>query len=701
MDFTDASVTALDVLTQLNTNELLIHDTSIGALQTQVDFTDASVTALDVLTQFHIAELLVHDASIGVNQAELLIHDTSIGVHTTQITNLDSSFGLYETRINLDSSFGNIKLGDLSDVSIIGTIDGSSLVYESDGSYWTYGVSSSGGGGEGVTFTYVDGSIAAAIAGPDASIVFTDASVTALDVLTQFHIAELLIHDASIGALQSPSVGSGTIYITSGGNDSTGDGSSGSPYLTIDRALADIYRKIINGDIVIDIGSGTFDLTTSTMEMLSNLQGIGSLTILGDENSVRTITYNSHNGSNNCQVDLDDTGMSVDAYKQMWAYDSTFVDGDTAPIFENGATFIIAPNRSTWNPTHIIDTNTILEIPDSIDNFEISNLSGVSLKFKLVEIYANTQARVTFNGQIDCLAVRFKILKNETWSGTVQPTLKCGINFIGLLSAIICDTMMEVHAVKPGLLVYPLLDYQYSSVPSVSGWGLKVYGNIKAYGVIINGYNKAVQIMNGGSLSTDISNAFWMIDDCETAFVFESGAQLYTKSTQKIYFDTSLGYILGLANADDVDIFVKIHEGVQQGDYSNIAKKDGTFPYVSPSKRISIEIPEVFPEILNDQTANLPYNDITYIIVGSTSEDRAVYFRYIVMRDTSIQEGRGSLVWKGGSSYQIFSDYQGDDVGISVFDGDISGTDIRLKITMDNSDTNDTTFNYSQEIIKL
>ena len=72
--------------------------------------------------------------------------DASFALYET-ILNLDSSFALYETKINIDSSISNIELGALIDVSITGVQDGSSLIYEAGGSFWTYGT----GGGAGAT----------------------------------------------------------------------------------------------------------------------------------------------------------------------------------------------------------------------------------------------------------------------------------------------------------------------------------------------------------------------------------------------------------------------------------------------------------------------------------------------------------------------------------------------------------------------
>ena len=70
-----------------------------------------------------------------------------------------------------------------------------------------------------------------------------------------------------------------TLYVDTGGNDSTGDGSSGTPYLTIGKAIAHFVEKYayINTDCTIAVGGGTFSITAALD--LAGLTIPGSLTI--------------------------------------------------------------------------------------------------------------------------------------------------------------------------------------------------------------------------------------------------------------------------------------------------------------------------------------------------------------------------------------------------------------------------------------
>lgn len=54
-----------------------------------------------------------------------------------------------------------------------------------------------------------------------------------------------------------------TYYVRTTGNDSTGDGSAGTPFATVGRALDEIYKWVADENtITIDIGEGTFSETT-------------------------------------------------------------------------------------------------------------------------------------------------------------------------------------------------------------------------------------------------------------------------------------------------------------------------------------------------------------------------------------------------------------------------------------------------------
>lgn len=60
-----------------------------------------------------------------------------------------------------------------------------------------------------------------------------------------------------------------TIYVTTGGNDSTGNGSQGSPYLTISKA----YDSAISNDIIIINDSGTYTVVEGGANQITTVGG--------------------------------------------------------------------------------------------------------------------------------------------------------------------------------------------------------------------------------------------------------------------------------------------------------------------------------------------------------------------------------------------------------------------------------------------
>jgi hypothetical protein len=69
-----------------------------------------------------------------------------------------------------------------------------------------------------------------------------------------------------------------TYYVRTTGNDTTGDGSSGTPWLTVSRALDEIYKWVADENtITIDVGEGTFNESTlsPTYAYGSNLYVVG------------------------------------------------------------------------------------------------------------------------------------------------------------------------------------------------------------------------------------------------------------------------------------------------------------------------------------------------------------------------------------------------------------------------------------------
>lgn len=93
-----------------------------------------------------------------------------------------------------------------------------------------------------------------------------------------------------------------TIYVSTSGNDASGDGSEGKPFKTIQKAINSVPKDLGNKEIIINIASGTY----SEEVMISGFYG-GLLRL-----AVETVTINSLSIFDSCVV-VSGTSLSIAA----------------------------------------------------------------------------------------------------------------------------------------------------------------------------------------------------------------------------------------------------------------------------------------------------------------------------------------------------------------------------------------------------
>ena len=97
--------------------------------------------------------------------------------------------------------------------------------------------------------------------------------------------------------------------------------------------------------------------------------------------------------------------------------------------------------------------------------------------------------------------------------------------------------------------------------------------------------------------------------------------------------------------------------------------------------------------------STLTANATTNINVGTVATDHGVIINYSLSRDTLYAAGH-ILVLNKTASVEYDHDWFGDDAGLTVA-ADIDTGNLRLNMTVDNSDANDITFNYNKTAITL
>lgn len=199
---------------------------------------------------------------------------------------------------------------------------------------------------------------------------------------------------------------SDTIYVSTSGNDASGDGSESSPYKSIQKAIDSIPRKLENRTITINIASGTYseDVTISgfsgaplrintgtiTVNSLSTfdsciiIEGTG-LTIAANG---KTYGLHVHRGAALiCQIPITVNGASYGVYV---GYGSRFIGRDTVTV--NSCTYAVT---STF-AAHV----SISTLTGARNNNGIQASGGIAAVGTIVTSMASTVYLTSSGGRI-------------------------------------------------------------------------------------------------------------------------------------------------------------------------------------------------------------------------------------------------------------------------------------------------------------
>lgn len=160
-------------------------------------------------------------------------------------------------------------------------------------------------------------------------------------------------------------------YVRTNGNDSTGDGSTGTPWLTIKKAVA----TVTNGDTIL-VGDGTYAendggtlllkrIFTSYVTIQPELGAAGAVTITTTSGTIGTYVSASAAYYRFKWITFTTIAGAANAFRINQAADHldfqncifTPVDGATATLFIN--------NASTWNVSNISFTNCTFNKPST------------------------------------------------------------------------------------------------------------------------------------------------------------------------------------------------------------------------------------------------------------------------------------------------------------------------------------------------
>ena len=248
-----------------------------------------------------IAEIIIHEDDVSVGTAgtinfgnNLSATPVFLGVTTVSLDSLPTT-DLTGTITNAQLA-GSIANAKLANSTISGVSLGSNLAELTPGNF--------------ITGTEYDGSTARTFA-VDATSANTASKIVARDASGDFSAGEITATNFVIdGQSTSLVIGSNTtLYVSTTGNDSTGDGSSGSPWATIGKASEYLSVRRIKKDVVVtvELAAGTYTYTST--DRLDHPQGnqikyvgaspVGTkprgTTLNGDGNRGYTVTSENHN----------------------------------------------------------------------------------------------------------------------------------------------------------------------------------------------------------------------------------------------------------------------------------------------------------------------------------------------------------------------------------------------------------------------
>ncbi len=358
------------------------------------------------------------------------------------------------------------------------------------------------------------------------------------------------------------------IYVTTTGNDTTGDGSLGNPYLTIFRALQDIGQfGIILNTVNINISSGTFTWGADEQQIMSSIQIFtGSLNFIGELNTEKTGLTLTPDGSNPFLYDVTGGTMTTSAHKGHLILEGS----DYFPIQNNTTNQLTAQDR----------------LGASVSIYSIGTTIQVDNEFSLcLDTFAYQQASLLF--------------KNINFNGDIS--IRNSSSFISMYA---CNVNGDIGVSSNGKL-----DFESGSVfGKINSSSVRLFlfhFNIDAGGTTNYPLQTSfgVTVLRGGLLSNPSSNYCIFAKDSEiynnngtagkdrgicfinaTTAIYADSASFDSKSANTVQFDT----ITNVVDSDDYKN-ISISIPTVSGTISGNIRADASEEYINITDATYIE----------------------------------------------------------------------------------------------------------------
>ncbi len=475
------------------------------------------------------------------------------------------------------------------------------------------------------------------------------------------------------------------LYVSTTGDDTTGDGTVGSPYNTLLRTFQSLPRTLSNVAISINMGSGVFTFGDIEKRALGDryysscsIVLAGTMVVIEDdvvfvENTYATMEYTATKA-----------GVTVTANE----WQKYYVDdgGKYYPIGNNAAgsdnfntTFLRLGRSKTMD---VVDNATTLDITaTSDDNILELNFPGLSvveftaLRFNrgITESIKLTKLKTYTEFDFGC-----KFYAEDVLLGDYNDQIVNAVGFVGC----VFDCYSAFFAINSRDAVG---SYGFTRCLIVNS-----AGNASDRAAVSIGKNSVGKFRETYIVGTGVANGIAVAKGAKALLskttIFENVASIST---------TNLGFgSILYDNSESPGSWVitkgvqYLHDAATEGtEFSlNYLTTDGSYvgalrtgkTLIDVNQNIRILAPGLFPEVSAETLHTIADAGTDYVVVGSVSQNTFVRINFTLKRGTLTETG--SVIITNQADVEIDYVSQGEDTGI-VFSKEISSDEIRLGYT--------------------
>ncbi len=482
-----------------------------------------------------------------------------------------------------------------------------------------------------------------------------------------------------------------TIYITTGGSDSSGDGSIGNPYASFLKAIQSI-KPIINDSIIItiDVGSGTYTVDFNAIqEHYRNLVFLpnSGLIVSGKYRNVVTgITMTSSGGTIPFVYKINGATFTPNEHNGRWLYASA------------SSFYPIAYNTTTNVNTTVYATGGIAIVENTV-NFNVTGSGYIKLNTDYPSNNSNSlefdNINFSYGGSISILSNNYIDIKWCKFTATsVAINKECvRVNLWG------CYLYLSSTGLNYGCRQFQLRRTVIVKSGTLGGVGITAPSNEVTIGLLTDGgvylYNFSTGLQIRDSVvPARTGTAAFVFDNCTSAIAFSNNVNIYISNPCYVYNTVTnlLNNYETLVGNYHVDILS--YFGTPTNLLSAGALVNG---YVNISKNSTINLPGIYSEYLGKTSATLANNSSGSIQVGDITQNKSVFIKYTITRSTSVEQG--TIIFDSVSDTNISIVSEFDDCGVT-FGKQISGNAMNLTWATTNTGSA-ATFSYVIERIMV